>query len=132
MMGLVKYPSWLGVDWVLSQCAKRRTDARRRYADFVAQGWGQPAVRGQVLLGSDTFVEKMRLLLEGKQELKEIPRAQRLLHRPDLGTLFTSATLSDKLARNQAIRKVYRAYGYSMASIAQSYWAALFHREQDY
>ena len=77
------------------------------------------AVRGQVLLGSEAFVEKMRPLLEQKDELKEIPRAQRLLHRPSLMVLFTKVIQGDKVLRDEAIRKAYLNYGYSMAAIAR-------------
>lgn len=96
--------------------------ARQRYAQFVADGvkgaspW--TAVRGQTLLGSDEFVETMRSLLPGMENLKEIPRAQRLLHRPALGSLFPQSVRADKPTRDEAIRKAYLEYGYSMAAIA--------------
>lgn len=122
-MGLAACPVWLITDWVLGQLGKRRAVARQRYADFIAEGGGLPspwsAVRGQALLGSEAFVEKMRPLLEGKDEIKEIPRAQRLLHRPSLGELFTETVRGDKVLRNEAMRKAYLAYGYSMAAIAR-------------
>jgi putative transposase len=34
-----------------------------------------PELKGQILLGSEAFVAKMRPLLEGNGELTEIPRA---------------------------------------------------------
>ena len=121
-LGLAERPAWLETDWVLGQFAKTRAVARRRYAEFVAEGRSLPspwsAVRGQALLGSDTFVEKMRPLLEGVRELKEIPRTQRLLHRPSLVKMFTKAVQGDKVLRDEAIRKAYLDYGYSMATIA--------------
>lgn len=76
-------------------------------------------MRGQALLGSAAFVEKMRPLLEGVRELKEIPRPQRLLHRPDLTGMFTKAVQGDKVLRDEAIRKAFLDYGYSMAAIAR-------------
>ena len=122
-MGLAQCPAWLKTDWVLGQFAKTRAVARRRYAEFVAEGRGLPspwsAVRGQALLGSEAFVEKMRPLLEGVRELKEIPRTQRLLHRPSLARMFTKAVRSDKVLRDEAIRKAYLDYGYTMAAIAR-------------
>jgi len=122
-MGLADCPAWLETDWVLGQFAKTRAVARRRYADFVAKGESLPspwtALRGQTLLGSLAFVEKMRPLLEGARDLKEIPRSQRLLHRPSLRKMFTKAVQDDKLLRDEAIRKSYLDYGYSMATIAR-------------
>ncbi len=68
-MGLAACPAWLETDWVLGQFAKTRAVARRRYAEFVAQGKGLPspwaAVKGQALLGSEAFVEAIRPLLGG-------------------------------------------------------------------
>lgn len=71
------------------------------------------------MLGSEVFVEKMRPLLEGVRELKEIPRLQRLLHRPSLTRMFTKAVQGDKALRDEAIRKAFLDYGYSMAAIAR-------------
>ena len=122
-MGLVACPAWLETDWVLGQFAKTRAVARRRYAAFVAEGAGLAApwaaVRGQALLGSDAFVEKMRPLLEGARDLKEIPRTQRLLNRPSLARMFTKAVRSEKVLRDGAIRKAYLDDGYTMAAIAR-------------
>jgi hypothetical protein len=122
-MGLAVCPAWLATDWVLGQFAKTRAVARRRYAQFVAEG-GSPqspwlAVRGQALLGSDVFVEKMRPLLEDARDLKEIPRPQRLLDRPSLARIFTKAVQGDKVLRDAAIRQAYRDFGYSMATIGR-------------
>ena len=76
-MGAVASLSWLSTHWLLSQFAKTQPVAQRRYAEFVAQGRNLPSpwpeLKGQVLLGSDAFVAKMRPLLEGKGALKESP-----------------------------------------------------------
>lgn len=122
-MGLAPCPNWLSTDWVLSQFGRRRTTAQRHYADFVAAGqrlaspW--PALRGQVLLGSQVFAEKMQPLLEDADTLKEIPRAQRLLGRPSLGELLPATIQADKAKRDDATRKAHSDYGYSMAAIAR-------------
>jgi len=122
-MGLTNCPGWLSTVWLLGHFSKHRTEAQRRYAVFVAEGVGLPspwrAVRGQSLLGPEAFVEKMRPLLGQKAELKEIPRAQRLLHRASLMVLFTNVIQGNKVLRNEAIRKAYLDDGYSMAAIAR-------------
>ncbi len=122
-VGLAACPAWLETDWVPGRFAKTRAVARRRYAAFVAEGGNLPApwpaVRGQALLGSEAFVEKMRPLLEGARDLREIPRTQRLLHRPTLGRMFTKAVQGDKVLRDGAIRNAYLEHGYSMAAIAR-------------
>ena len=122
-MGLAERPQWLNTDWLLSQFGRQRAAAQRHYAEFVAQGGGLPspwsALKGQVMLGSQAFIEQMRPLLEQKADLKEIPRAQRLLHRPSLKAVFTKAIQRDKASRDEAIRKAHHAHGYSMADIAR-------------
>ena len=122
-VSLAACPTWLKTDWVLGQFAQTRVAAQRRYAQFVAEGAGLPspwpAVKGQSLLGSDDFVEKMSPFLEGASEMKEIPRAQRLLHRPSLENLFAHAVQGDKVLRDATIRKAFLDYGFSMASIAR-------------
>ena len=122
-MGFAERPEWLNTDWLLGQFGRQRAAARRRYAEFVAQGGGLPspwdALKGQVMLGSQDFVEQMRPLLEQKANMKEIPRGQRLLHRPGLKVVFTKATRRDKATRDEAIRQAHQAHGYSMADIAR-------------
>ena len=122
IMGLTGLPAWLEADWVLGQFAKTRSAARRRYAEFVSEGLGLPspwsAVRGQVLLGSEAFVEQVRPLLEDLRELREVPRNQRLLHRPGLAQMFSDLNRNDKALRDEAIRKAFLDYGYTMAAIA--------------
>lgn len=51
--------------------------------------------------------------------MEEIPRAQRLLHRPSLRKLFAKVVQGDKVLRDGVIRKAYLDYGYSMATIAR-------------
>ena len=122
-MGLAARPEWLNTDWLLSQFSQQRAAARRHYAEFVAQGGGLPspwpALKGQVMLGSQAFIEQIRPWLEQKADLKEIPRAQRLLHRPNLKKVFANATLRGKSLRDEAIREAHQAHGYSMADIAR-------------
>ena len=77
------------------------------------------AVRGQLLLGSEAFVEEMLPLLKQKNELKEISRAQRLLNRPSLTILFSEVIQGDKVLRDVAMQRAYLDYGYSMAAIAR-------------
>ena len=122
-MGLVGCPAWLETDWVLGQFAKMRATARCLYAKFVEEGEGLPSpwtkVRGQALLGTEAFVEKMRPFLEGACDLKEIPRTQRFLHRPSMEYMFTNEVNDDKILRNETIRKAFLDYGYSMITVAR-------------
>ena len=123
-VGLAPVPAYLTIDWVLAQFGKQRAAAQRRFRAFVAQGIGQASpwdhLRGQVLLGSEAFVERLKPGLRDKRQLKEIPRRQRFAARPTLTKLFGAATRSDKTQRNQAIRTAHLDHGYSLSQIGRA------------
>ncbi|MDF0676365.1 MAG: transposase [Nitrospira sp.] len=121
--GLVPVPSWLTVDWLLSQFGHQRAAAQRKYRAFVAEGigYGSPweHVRGQVLLGSERFVERLAPGLQDTRRLKEIPRQQRFATRPTLRRLFPTNSRADRARRNEAIRRAHLEHGYSLSEIGQ-------------
>jgi hypothetical protein len=78
-----KPPEYLTTDWILGQFSENRATARQRYRKFVADGMveqDQPwrKLVGQIFMGSEKFVMRMRALLDDKQGVKEIPRIQRI------------------------------------------------------
>jgi len=73
---------------------------------------------GQVFLGSEKFVACMLGLLEGKREIKEIPRSQRYPGRPPLNRLFADVQVGNRQQRNQRIAKAHIDYGYTLKKIA--------------
>ena len=79
----------------------------------MAEGLGKPGpwehLRGQLYLGSETFVTKH----QPGQSLKEISRQQTVAVRPRLSTL-----LPKKDTPRQAIAEAYRTHGYQMREIA--------------
>ena len=123
MTGATPTPEWLYTDWLLSQFANDRATARRKYAQFVSEGIGAAspwvALKGQVLLGTEAFVENLLPLLDKRDNLNEVPKAQRLVHRPELKDIFTMEIRREKKLRDPAIRKAYLEFGYSMAAIAR-------------
>ena len=80
MTGAEAAPEWLPTDWLLGQFSSRRRRAIQRYADFVRAGVGQSSVwdnlSGQIYLGSEAFIQRMRRT-DDKANISEIPRAQR-------------------------------------------------------
>jgi hypothetical protein len=106
--GLTSAPSFLMVDWVLDQFGRQRVAAQQKYQAFVAEGIGQGSpweeVRGQVLLGSERFVERLAPGLHDMRLLKEIPRRQRFAARPKLSQLFGARTRTHRVRRNEAIQ----------------------------
>ncbi len=78
-----KKPDWLKVDWLLSQFAKTKGVAIKRYKDYVKGGKNQSspmeALKNQIYLGSNKFVESMLSKLEQQVDPSETPKKQRTL-----------------------------------------------------
>jgi hypothetical protein len=123
--GLATYPSWLVVDWVLRQFGKDRQQAASHYRRFVKEGIDRPSIweglRAQVLLGEESFVEKLKGYLKDSEEIAEIPRNQRYVSRPHLKTLFNEKFTKAK--RDTTIAQAVHRYGYSQREVAD--WLGL-------
>lgn len=80
MVGTVPTPPWLRTDSILGHFASTRRRAVTRYVEFVRAGVTAPSVwtnlRGQIYLGSDAFLERIRQRPVDDDAL-EIPRTQR-------------------------------------------------------
>ena len=122
--GLTPTPPYLTIDWLLSQFGLQRAAAQRKYQAFVADGIGQSSpwehVQGQVLLGSERFVERLAPGLRDKRLLKEIPRRQRFAARPTLSQMFSTRTRVDRSRRNEAIRQAHLDHGYTLSEIGHA------------
>lgn len=81
MVGTAKRPEWLQTDWCLGQFSHERRRATAAYVNFVRAGVGLPSLweslRGQIFLGSDSFVKRMQAGIDDQSIISEIPRAQR-------------------------------------------------------
>lgn len=121
-VGDAPIPDRLTIDWLLSQFAKTKSVSRKRYAAFVEEGFGNPSpwaeLKGQVMLGSEQFIKRMTPLLEEHVSEREVPKKQRLLHRPTLEQLF--AANQGKTVRNNLMAKCYLEYDYTQAEIASA------------
>ena len=120
--GLEKSHSCLTIDWVLSQFGSKTGLARQRYREFVKAGIGEEPIwsnlRGQILLGKDTFVEKFMDYLKGREGIREIPKRQRYINRPSLDRLFERDALRNKQKRDKKIAEATERYGYSQKEVA--------------
>lgn len=120
--GVKAVPPFLTVEWILSQFAGSRVGAQKRYKTFVSEGlpdqspWGE--VQGQIILGEEGFVEKLRGLLVEKEGIKEIPRGQRYVNRPALSKIFKEKRVRNRNGRNREITAAYLKYGYTLKEIA--------------
>ncbi|MEO6697717.1 MAG: addiction module toxin RelE, partial [Gammaproteobacteria bacterium] len=121
MLGTAPVPAALTIEWVLDQFGGSKATARKRYGEFVEEGIGQSspwkALKSQALLGSEKFVKRLIPQLQEQASSREIPKRQRLLHRPPLSKLL--AGMKTKAARNKALAGAYRDYDYTLAEIGR-------------
>ncbi len=119
-----KVPEYLTIEWVLGQFAEQKNTARKRYREFVAEGLVDQArpwqkLTGQVFLGSENFVSRMCELLGDKQEINEIPRAQRYPGRPPLNRFFADILAGNRQHRNKRrVMEAHITHGYTLKEIA--------------
>jgi len=110
--------SCLTTDWILSQFGNEQKEAIRRYRGFVYAGVKEESpfkkVKGQMFLGEDRFLEKLKGMIKGKEPLIEIPKVQRYITRPSLEKIF-----KDKKLENKEAYRAYVKYGYTFKQIAE-------------
>lgn len=120
----IKKPDFLFTDWLLDQFSSKRKIARKLYKEFVAEGCKEngytpwKSVIGQIILGSDKFVNEIEERITEKNTTKETPKFQRHLGRPPLPELFLPIDLKDKKKRNEVIKIAHFSYGYTLKEIA--------------
>lgn len=111
----------LTVDWVLGQFSGKRGTAEKEYLQFVQWGIGKSIwheVRGQSILGEESFADKLVDHLRRNKDIPEIPRSQRYAHRPELIKIFSSSVLKDRQKRNRKIAEAVEKYGYTQRAVA--------------
>jgi REP element-mobilizing transposase RayT len=74
-------PEWLETRWTLRNFGRETSQAVRRYRKFIAEGVSESvspweAVRAQIYLGGDEFLEEVRQRLKARPMSKGIPRRQ--------------------------------------------------------
>ena len=124
-IGKAAVPEFLCTEWLLTQFSATLAESRRRYRQFVTEGMGQQEspwekLCGQVILGTETFVEQVRERFSGKEAIREIPRHQRLAGRPDLAVLFPAGVTLPRPERNRLIRIAHDQHSYTLTEIARA------------
>jgi len=111
-------PEFLCVDWILSQFDSRRDRAIRAYRRFVREGRGVDVweeLRAGSLLGSESFVERMRPRLLETPLDQNVLRRERDAARPSLDEIFQDmAAKSDRDAR---IHEAVRLHHYTLQEV---------------
>jgi len=122
-IGLMKRPSFLTVDWILSQFAGRKRVAMDKYRRFVMEGMDKESpwetLKGQIFYGTDEFIKQLSGLLDEKGNIKEVPRLQRYAARSSLSELFKGKKGKDRKVEDKTIYAAYVRYGYTMKEIAE-------------
>jgi len=119
MVGEVQAPDWLYCDWLLSQFGQQRKRCRRKYQEFVCAGLGLAspcrAVKGQIYLGDDDFIQRIRCQIPQQGDLGEVPRGQR---RPVKPLDDYTAQYPD---RHEAMARAYLSGGYTLKEIGEHF-----------
>ncbi|MDD2337472.1 MAG: transposase [Geobacteraceae bacterium] len=124
-LGSVPRPLFLATEWLLGNFSTSLVESCRRYRNYVKEGmkvhespWEK--LTGQILLGTEAFVQQARELLGEKGDITEISRIQRHVGRPQLDELFTSDAALPKAERNRLIRLAHGKHGYTLKEISQA------------
>ena len=110
----------LTTDWILSQFSKEQKKASREYQAFVLSGIKAEsplkAIKGQLFLGQDNFIDKINHLMSVKENLKEITKKQLYVTRPPLNEIFKP---KDQKSKDQVMYEAHQQYGYTLKDIAE-------------
>ena len=124
-LGKTAKPELLTTEWLLGNFSSTLVESRRRYRQFVKartdnieSPWQK--LSGQILLGTDAFVQRAREFLGGKVDIPEIPRKQRHLGRPALTEIFPPGTIMQKQVRNRLARLAHETYGYTLKELSRA------------
>jgi hypothetical protein len=119
MIGKSSPLEWLQTDWILGQFGKQRKRAITAYVDFVRAGVGLPsiwdALRGQIYLGNDQFIQEMQQHMESDKDISEVPRIQRRAQAKPLSYYSSFGN------RNAGIAAAYQTGDYTMKEIADAF-----------
>ena len=117
--GQAESPPWLQTDWLLAQFGQRRSSAVAKYVAFVHEGARLPSVwtqlRGQIYLGSDSFVQKMQKQIDKKPGLGEISRVQRRI------IIQPLTQFEKRYSRDEAMGRAYLSGRHTMLAIAEHF-----------
>ncbi len=112
----------LTAEWILGQFAARKRQAKKKYREFVRAGIGNKSiwekVKGQSILGKEDFLESMVDFVKGYRDIKEIPKRQRYVSRPELNVLFSSNVKNSRAKRRKKATEAVEKYGYTQKEIA--------------
>lgn len=138
-VGKSKEVKWVEYSWILSQFGRNKQETRKKYKEFVNGGINGRKedtfknIYGQVVLGREEFIEKIKELIKGKPISSEVVERKRLKEyaQPDeivkavakvfkiKGEEITEKGTRDNTARKVAIYLVKRYTGLSNQEVGE-------------
>ncbi len=120
--GFVRNPQWLETNFTLGLFSNKKNEAQKQYQVFVNNDLEKKSpyaeVKEGVILGSPQFVHWIwQTQSNGSEDIKEIPRDQRVVGRPTLKEIFDEKMTRDE--RNAAINFAKIRCGYLITEIAR-------------
>ena len=76
-------------------------------------------MRGQSLLGEDTFMDKLTDRLKKHKDIPEIPRSQRYATRPALAVLLPVGIVEDQKRLKRGLSQAMEQHGYRQSELAR-------------
>lgn len=121
--GLGPAPAWLETEWSLAQFGPR-SEAKRRYRAFVAQGKGSryapwEELVAQIYLGDEGFRKKAQAMVSAKTRSPQIPRLQRLHARPRLADIIAAASREFDIESSELRRRRHTPARLAVAYLAR-------------
>jgi putative transposase len=121
--GLGPAPAWLETEWSLAQFGPR-SEAKRRYRAFVAQGKGSryapwEELVAQIYLGGEGFRKKAQAMVSAKTRSPQIPRLQRLPARPRLADIIAAASREFDIESSELRRRRHTPARLAVAYLAR-------------
>jgi REP element-mobilizing transposase RayT len=104
-IGKEKESEWMEYAWVLSQFGKDKKRAKRRYHEYMEEGLKAKAntpwrdLHGQVILGGEGFIGRIKRMLKGKRLSQGIVERKRFVEHPS--PMEVVGVVSEVLGINQ-------------------------------
>jgi REP element-mobilizing transposase RayT len=119
LIGGVKRPPWLAVDFTLAQFGGSKGEAIKKYRQFVKKGAGANSpwlgLKNQIFLGSDRFVEAAQKKLGENCSLEDVPKAQRSAQQKPL------SFYADNFPKKEAMAKAYLSGHYTLTQVGEHF-----------
>lgn len=118
---LANIPSFLDVDFILSQFGRDKIDAITSYKDFLQDGINErnkfKDLQNRTVLGDENFVNRIKKFIKNNRFNTEIASKERFVYRKTLKELFYG--VMDEKIRNRTIYHAHIENGYTLSAIGK-------------